>query len=337
MDNSYNLKERTPFTSVNTNEGILYNSYTDNTNISNEYKYNDDMSITFGSINMNSFGTNTNQNIEPFYRGRYDPRYPLGNSNDNINELDNLQDGIVVSDNSLKEYAKFNSDNNNCDELPLDKPFNSSLHILSPPPSAGHLFNQQLPYSEFDYNQDNMYQQQQQPPPEPPPIPKIRKEKNDVKESPLESYTADLFESIEERLNAINADNKVDDDADDFDEKKVPPQKIIDKYLDIEKQNVFCLECKKDISIVNCFLYSSGYLCLKCASKNKKLNRKEITDWETVLGKGFGRRCERLKHYKPATSFVKQDKSGKYKFTKLCIYCRNVKKWEYNIKKVNPE
>lgn len=105
-----------------------------------------------------------------------------------------------------------------------------------------------------------------------------------------------------------------------------PSNKVIQDYETLESTMVLCYICCKNKSKVDCFFTDKGFICLKCAVG---MNRKLLYDWEMVNQVGFGRRCERLKHYKPVTSFVKKSKYGTYTFAKLCIYCRNIKKWEY--------
>lgn len=105
-----------------------------------------------------------------------------------------------------------------------------------------------------------------------------------------------------------------------------PSDKVIQEYEELEATMVFCHVCCKNKSKVDCFFTDKGFICLKCAVG---MNRKLLYDWEMVNQVGFGRRCERLKHYKPVTSFVKKSKYSSYSFAKLCIYCRNIKKWEY--------
>lgn len=122
--------------------------------------------------------------------------------------------------------------------------------------------------------------------------------------------------------------------------KKELSREGIEKYQIIEKTKVRCEKCANNVSITFCF--SSGFnsfLCVECAVDVFK-NVSDLKDWEPndkVVNNNNIRptymRCERIKHAKPFSSFVRySNKKNDYEVGHLCIFCRNVKRYEYLMK-----
>lgn len=115
------------------------------------------------------------------------------------------------------------------------------------------------------------------------------------------------------------------------------PNDEIEEYDRINQINVKCEICKNEFMIVDCIrtLNECGYMCLNCAAEvlpgisyAKDWEKDIITNHETL-------QCDRLKHKKPIHSFIKFSfKNNKYELSHLCIFCRNIKKIEYLMKKI---
>lgn len=113
--------------------------------------------------------------------------------------------------------------------------------------------------------------------------------------------------------------------------------KAIGKYQLLEKSTVLCLRCQNNVNMVDCFNYRDcAYICLKCASQIFA-SITQLKDWEKRESTNNSKscyRCDRLKHSKELYSFIKYSmKKNKYELCSLCLYCRNVKKCEYLMKK----
>lgn len=122
--------------------------------------------------------------------------------------------------------------------------------------------------------------------------------------------------------------------------KKVLANEGIQKYQIIENTKVICDKCKNSVSITLCFSNSnSGFICVECALTEYN-NVSELNDWEPndkVINVNNIRptyqKCDRLKHAKPFCSFIRYvHKNNNYELGRLCIFCRNVKRFEYLMK-----
>lgn len=101
-------------------------------------------------------------------------------------------------------------------------------------------------------------------------------------------------------------------------------------FENLEKQKESCCICKRLEKKTNCFAYNDSYICLACAVKHCR-DYKQIEEWNNLGEKTLNmKKCDRLCHQRPLYHFLKvEKKNGQYKVGKLCVYCRNVKRWEY--------
>lgn len=122
--------------------------------------------------------------------------------------------------------------------------------------------------------------------------------------------------------------------------KKELTNEGIQKYQIIENTKVICDKCKNSVSITLCFRnFNSGFICVECALTEYS-NVSELNDWEPndkVVNVNNIRptyqKCDRLKHAKPFCSFIRYvHKNSGYELGRLCIFCRNVKRFEYLMK-----
>lgn len=116
-------------------------------------------------------------------------------------------------------------------------------------------------------------------------------------------------------------------------------KEAVEKYKLIENTKVICAKCQNSVNIVSCFNFNnSGYICLSC-SLNHYNSIVELVDWEHCEKDSKDKqcyRCDRLKHAKELYSFIRfSNKRSRYEVGNLCIYCRNVKKFEYLMKQKN--
>lgn len=119
-----------------------------------------------------------------------------------------------------------------------------------------------------------------------------------------------------------NSQNSIQND--EYSEEDVKKIEIVDNL------QVACCVCLKNEKKSYCFSYGEGLICIKCAVRHCR-EYKDLQDWyhkDEVNEKM--RRCDRLCHMRPLYHFLKlEKKNGQYKVGKLCLYCRNVKRWEY--------
>lgn len=110
----------------------------------------------------------------------------------------------------------------------------------------------------------------------------------------------------------------------------------VNTYQQLEKEEIMCKNCQQQSKKVNSFGYHDGFICMNCAAKAYS-RISELVDWEEIVENGKGIQCDRLRHQKKLSSFIKfENKTGTYKRVKLCIFCRNVKRWEYSRKSLYP-
>lgn len=124
-------------------------------------------------------------------------------------------------------------------------------------------------------------------------------------------------------------------------------EKSIKIYQTLEEKRVNCSKCSNSSSIVECFGDGcDGFLCIDCAIA-KYDSVSQLVDWEksepsqgSVTTRSRSRTkkdkskklypCDRLKHLKDMYSYIRYSyKRNQYEVGKLCIYCRNVKRFEY--------
>lgn len=104
----------------------------------------------------------------------------------------------------------------------------------------------------------------------------------------------------------------------------------VQKFEKIDNLQVTCCVCQKNEKKSYCFSYGDGLICIKCAVRHCR-EYKDLQDWyHKEEPNERMRRCDRLCHMRPLYHFLKlEKKNGQYKVGKLCLYCRNVKRWEY--------
>lgn len=110
------------------------------------------------------------------------------------------------------------------------------------------------------------------------------------------------------------------------------PQEDIDKFTAYSKLNFICKKCNEKFPLVKaCTYYNGGLCCVTCSSC---IYRETIGLYDYMKDLYFENeklyKCDRIIHYRPLWQFLKYEKKKKtWKIAKLCIYCRNVKCWEY--------
>lgn len=104
-----------------------------------------------------------------------------------------------------------------------------------------------------------------------------------------------------------------------------PTEIDISNYEELIKELVVCQMCGQRLQKVKCFIYNNGYLCCSCSGKIS--NRKTLGDWEIEEQNGV--LCKRLNHHKNRISYMKKQANGSFKIETLCIFCRNMKSYEY--------
>lgn len=110
------------------------------------------------------------------------------------------------------------------------------------------------------------------------------------------------------------------------------PEDQIDKFNDYSKLNFICKKCGKTFALLKaCTYYNGGLCCVSCCSF---IHRETIGLYDYMKDLYFEDeklyKCDRIIHYRPLWQFLKFEKKKKtWKIAKLCIYCRNLKSWEY--------
>lgn len=116
-------------------------------------------------------------------------------------------------------------------------------------------------------------------------------------------------------------------------------KEAVEKYKMLENAKVICAKCQNNVNLISCFNYNNTtYICTSCAL-NCYNSIVELMDWERCKSDNDSvqcYRCDRLKHAKELYSFIRfSNKRSKYEVGNLCIYCRNVKRFEYMMKQRN--
>lgn len=153
----------------------------------------------------------------------------------------------------------------------------------------------------------------------------------------------DLHDSETKKINDVREEIIIEKDIDGA----TNLDKSIKIYQSLEDKRVNCTKCNNSSSVVDCFGDGcDGFLCIDCAIV-KYDSVSQLVDWEnsepslgmvttrgkTKTKKDKGKRlfpCDRLKHLKEMYSYIRYSyKRNQYEVGKLCIYCRNVKRFEY--------
>lgn len=108
--------------------------------------------------------------------------------------------------------------------------------------------------------------------------------------------------------------------------------KAIKDYHELEQISVQCNYCGNSVEKIKSFGCEGKYVCLNC-SKSVFEHVGDLPDWEEELEcitSDSACPCQRIKHIKDLSSFVRyNNKNGLYELGQLCIFCRNVKRYEY--------
>lgn len=103
-------------------------------------------------------------------------------------------------------------------------------------------------------------------------------------------------------------------------------------YQNLECKKVVCSKCGNNVELIKSFGQNGKFTCLDCSVKTYSTVG-DLPDWEAESEDGISYKacpCQRIKHTKDLSSFIRyNNKSGEYELGQLCIYCRNVKRYEY--------
>lgn len=116
----------------------------------------------------------------------------------------------------------------------------------------------------------------------------------------------------------------------EYPEKSI--NEAIKEYQKLEQTKVLCSYCGNNVELIKSFGREGKYVCLNC-SKSVYHQVGDLPDWEEEvedIASDTACPCQRIKHTKDLSSFVRyNNKNGLYEIGQLCIFCRNVKRYEY--------
>lgn len=105
----------------------------------------------------------------------------------------------------------------------------------------------------------------------------------------------------------------------------VPNEEDIKNYEELMRELVTCFDCGQRLQKIKCFIKDGKYICCGCSGRIS--NRKTLGDWEIEEENGV--QCKRLNHHKNHVSYMKKQANGTFKIETLCMFCRNMKSYEY--------
>lgn len=101
-------------------------------------------------------------------------------------------------------------------------------------------------------------------------------------------------------------------------------------YMKLKYLIVKCMVCNHNYCVTDTFAYSNGYICVPCSTKEYSSSL-QLKDWcksGYYPEKEFN--CSGKQHSRELFSFIYYSQTNRrYEISNLCIFCRNVQKFEY--------